>query len=166
MVTNLVKLNQIKITMRRLRIIFSFVLVALTTLLISCSSGTQAKIPLVYTPEKIAQLQVFAEPVETAKEQMTILRGFIEDENWTDTRTFMHGPLGSLRQDVRILSKKFLPKEQTEAAEIAQNLFSHFDRIDIAAKERNYSLAEAQYVEALDDLETFLNLIPQTKNNS
>jgi photosystem II protein PsbQ len=148
--------------MKILRSILSVVLVLVSTILVSCSSPTQAKIPTVYSPEKIAQLQIFVEPIEAAKEKMTTLKGFIESQNWVDTRTFIHGPLGELRQDMRTLSGKLLPKEQTEAQKLAQDLLSHFERIDAAAKERNASLAQAQYVEALSDLETFLDLIPQT----
>lgn len=147
--------------MKVLRSIVSVILVLLTSALVSCSSPTQAKIPTVYTPEKIAQLQIYAEPIETAREKMTTLKGFIESQNWVDTRTFIHGPLGELRQDMRTLASKLLPKEEKEALKASQDLFIHFERIDAAAKERNSSLAESQFMEALNDFETFLDLIPQ-----
>jgi photosystem II protein PsbQ len=152
--------------MRIFRSFLSLVLILVTTLLVSCSSPTQAKVPTVYTPEKIAQLEAFVEPIDTAREKMATLKELIEQENWVDTRTFIHGPLGSLRQDLRILSSKLLPKDQGTAQKIAKELFSHFERIDAAAKDRNAGLAETQYVEAIKDFDAFLDLIPQSGDNS
>jgi photosystem II protein PsbQ len=146
--------------MKLFRPILSLVLVFVTTFLVSCSSATQAKIPTVYTPEKIAQLQPFREPVASAKEQMETLKGFIQAKNWTDTRTFIHGPLGGLRQDMGIVSRKLLMKDQKTAQNLAKELFVHFEKIDAAAKARQSDTAEAQYLEAVKDLDAFLALIP------
>jgi photosystem II protein PsbQ len=148
--------------MRLFRPILSLVLVFITTFLVSCSSPSQAKIPTVYTPEKIAQLQPFREPVALAKEQMETLKGFIQAKNWTDTRTFIHGPLGGLRQDMAIVSRKLLVKDQKTAQSLAKELFVHFERIDAAAKARESDTAEAQYLEAVKDLDAFLALIPNS----
>ncbi|WP_017295594.1 photosystem II protein PsbQ [Geminocystis herdmanii] len=146
--------------MRLFRPILSLLLVFVTTFLVSCSSPTQAKIPTVYTPEKIAQLQPFREPVALAKEQMETLKGFIQAKNWTNTRTFIHGPLGGLRQDMAIVSRKLLVKDQKTAQNLAKELFGHFERIDAAAKDRNDIAAQEQYLEAVKDLDAFLALIP------
>lgn len=146
--------------MRLFRPILSLVLVFVTTFLVSCSSPTQAKIPTVYTPEKIAQLQSFREPIASAQEQMETLKGFIQAGNWTDTRTFIHGPLGGLRQQMTIVSRKLLVKDQKTAQNLAKELFGHFDRIDAAAKDRNSIAAQEQYLEAVKDLDAFLALIP------
>jgi photosystem II protein PsbQ len=146
--------------MKKFRTLLSLVLVLVTTLLVSCASPNQARIPTVYTPEKIAQLQIFAEPIKDAREQIKTLKELIETENWVDTRTFIHGPLGELRQTMSILARKLLPKDQKLAQQIAQNLFFHFERLDAAAKARNSSLAETQYVEAVKDFDAFLDLIP------
>lgn len=146
--------------MRLLRPVLSLVLVLVTTLLVSCSSPNQAKIPTVYTPEKIAQLESYRAPIVTAREKMETLKGFIDAENWVNTRTFIHGPLGELRQDMMILSRKLLQKDQQAAQNLAKELFGHFEKIDAAAKDRNSVLAQAQYSEAIKDFDAFLNLIP------
>jgi len=148
--------------MRFLRPILSVLLVLMTTLLVSCSSPTQAKIPTVYTPEKIEQLKTYLSPIADARNQMAELKELISKENWVDTRTFIHGPLGELRQDMTILSRKLLLKDQKPSQELARELFSHFERIDAAAKERNFNVAQAQYQEALKDFDAYLDLIPQS----
>ncbi len=147
--------------MPRLRSIISLLLVLVTTVLVSCSGPTQAKIPTTYTPEKVAQLQVYVEPIEAAREKMSVLQGFIAKQNWVDTRTYIHGPLGQLRQDMLGLSKSLLPKDQKVAADLAKKLFGDFERIDAAAKERNSYQAEVQYRQAVQDFDAFLNLIPK-----
>ena len=146
--------------MPRFRTIVSLILVIVTSLLVSCSSAPAAQIPTVYSPGKIEQLQVIATPVREYREQMTRLEGLIAKNNWVDTRTFIHGPLGHLRQDMNNLSASLLVKDQARANELAKNLFNHFERIDAAAKERNANVAVAQYNEAINDFNAYLKLIP------
>jgi photosystem II protein PsbQ len=146
--------------MRLFRPILSIILVLVTTLLVSCSSPNKAKIPTVYTPEQITQLQRFRDPIAEAREQMDILQGFIEDENWVDTRTLIHGPLGELRQNMAIVSQKLLKKDQKTARNFAKELFNDFDRIDEAAKARNSSGARAAYGRAIQDFDAYLDLVP------
>lgn len=147
--------------MKIIRNLLSVVLILITTLLVSCSSPTAVKIPTVYTPEKIAQLQVFTEPLEIARTKMATLEQLISSEDWVNTGSFIHGPLGELRQDIRTLAGKLLPKDQPTAEAIAKEIFQHIERIDAAAKERNLNMAKSQYAEAIADFDAFLNLIPK-----
>jgi photosystem II protein PsbQ len=145
--------------MPRLRSILSIILVLVTTFLVSCS-GPQATIPTTYSPAKIEQLQVYVQPIQEFRDRMSVLEDLIASKNWVDTRTYIHGPLGQLRQSMLGLSRSLLPKDQDKAAQLAKNLFVHFERIDAAAKEKDSSLAVAQYQDALEDFDAFLNLIP------
>ena len=146
--------------MRLFRPLLSIMLVLMTTLLVSCSSGNKAKIPTVYSPEKIAQMQQFREPIAEAREQMDELKDLIQNQNWVDTRTFIHGPLGELRQNMAIVSKKLLPKDQKPSQQLARELFNDFDRIDEAAKERNQIGAASAYNRAIQDFDAYLDLVP------
>jgi len=146
--------------MLRFRSFISLILVLVTTFLVSCSSPEVA-IPTTYTPEKIAELQVYIQPVEEAREKLDVLRGLISDQNWVDTRTWIHGPLGKLRQDMLGLSRSLLPKDQDEATRLAREVFGHLERLDASAKERSLSAAGVQYAEALKDYDAFLKLIPK-----
>lgn len=146
--------------MKRLKPILSVLLVLVTTLLVSCSSPSKAKIPTVYTPAKIEQLQLYREPLAVTREQMSVLEEYIKSENWVDTRTFIHGPLGELRQAMTNASSRLLQKDQKPAQNLARELFGHLERIDAAAKDRNSNLAQSQYFEALKDFDAYLDLIP------
>lgn len=146
--------------MPRFRSILSILLVLVTTLLVSCGGSPSAQIPTTYSPEKIEQLQVFVEPINEARQQLSELKGFIADQNWVDTRTFIHGPLGQLRQEMLGLSRELLPKDQKQATDLAKKLFADFERLDAAAKDRSALRAQAQFQEASTDFDAFLNLIP------
>ncbi len=148
--------------MKILRPILSLCLVLVTTLLVSCSSGNQAKVPTIYAPEKIEQLQEYLSPITSARARMSELQELIKEQNWVDTRTFIHGPLGGLRQDMTILNRKLLEKDQKPSQALAREFFSHLERIDAAAKERNYNVAQAQYNEALNDFDVYIDLIPKS----
>lgn len=147
--------------MGKFRAILSLVLVAVTVLLVSCGSPT--KIPPTYTSEKVSQLQTIAAPIEAARARMTELQDLIRAKNWVDTDTFIHGPLGELRQSMSYLSRNLLPQDQKQAAELTKNLFGHFERLDAAAKSQDYVSASQQFSEALKDFDGFLNLVPKPK---
>lgn len=146
--------------MKFFRSLLSLMLVLVTTLLVSCS-GPQAEIPTTYSPEKIAQLQVYVQPIEAAREQMTNLGTLLSEQNWVDTITLLHGPLGHLRADMLGFSRSLLPKDQDAATELAREVFSHLERLDATAKERLVAQAAIQYKEALKDFDAFLNLVPK-----
>ena len=146
--------------MSRLRSLLSLVLVLVATVLVSCSSP-QVEIPTTYSPEKIAQLQVYATPIAEARERMETLQGLIADQNWVDTQTYIHGPLGQLRQEMLGLSRSLLPKDQDKAAALAKEVFGDLERLDAAAKDKISSQAQIQFQEAIADFDNFFDLIPQ-----
>ncbi|ACK66142.1 photosystem II protein PsbQ [Rippkaea orientalis PCC 8801] len=146
--------------MSRLRSILSIVLVFVTIFLVSCGSP-KASIPTTYSPEKIEQLQVLIEPVTEAREKMSVLKDLIADQNWIDVQTYIHGPLGGLRQQLRNLSTSLLPKDQKPATDLAKELFNRLERLDAAAKERSISGAEAQFRQAVRDFDAYLDLLPK-----
>ena len=147
--------------MGKFRAILSLVLVAVAVVLVSCGSPT--KITPTYTTEKISQLQTIVAPIQASRERMPELAKLIQAKNWVDTDTFIHGPLGELRQSMSYLSRNLLPDDQKQANELTKELFGHFEKLDAAAKEQDYSLASKQFVEAIKDFDGFLDLIPKPK---
>lgn len=146
--------------MLRFRSILTLVLVLITTFLVSCGGSPETKVPPTYTPDKIEQLQVYVAPINEAREKMAIVADLIAKKNWVDTRTYIHGPLGGLRLQMLNLSRSLLPQDQAKAADLAKQVFAHFERIDAAAKDKNAELAYNQLQEALKDFDSFLELIP------
>lgn len=145
--------------MKAFRSLISLVLVLITTLLVSCSSP-EVQIPTTYSPEKIAQLQVYVEPIAAARETLETIPALIAQKNWVDTITLIHGPLGLLRAEMLGLSRSLLAKDQEASADLAKGVFGHLEQLDEAAKLRNVSAANYHYSQAIKSFDAFANLIP------
>lgn len=146
--------------MPRFRSILSLLLVAVAIFCVSCGNP-KASAPTTYSPEKIEQLQFLAEPIEEARENLSVLKTYIADQNWIDTRTYIHGPLGGLRQQMSSVTRALLPKDQKAAKKLSEQLFSDFERLDSAAKARNTADAQRQYRDVVEHLNGFLDLLPE-----
>ena len=149
--------------MRILRSLLSLMLVLVATVLVSCS-GPKASIPQVYTPEKLQTIKIYRIPVKIAKKNIYSLSGLISDENWTDVKSVIHGPLGVLRRDLRYLSEALLPDDKEKSLEISEDLFLRLENLDAAADEQSYSDAIAAYNKVTADLDAYIKLIPDTED--
>jgi photosystem II protein PsbQ len=145
----------------RYQSILAVILAMVTTLLVSCSSPTATK-PPTYTPEKIAQIQSYATTVTELRDKMSNLGNDIQKRDWTEVGSFIHGPLGELRQKMSYITRELLPKEQPAAREAAKDLFTRLENLDAASSDANYQKAIDNYRAALQDFDAFLQLIPES----
>lgn len=146
--------------MIRFRSILSLILVCVTTLLVSCGNANVAKAPPTYTPQLVAELQRYAAPIEKVRDRLPELGNYIQQRDWNNVESFIHGPLGELRHDMSYIARTVLPQEQKSAKSMLEDISAHFERIDAAAKEGYYGLALENYNEVVSDLETFLSIVP------
>ena len=142
------------------RSLLAVMLTLVMTLLVSCSSPTVTK-PPTYTPDKIAQIQKYASTVTDLRETMPTLATSIQNRNWTEVGSFIHGPLGELRQKMSYLTRELLPQDQKAAREATQDLFTRLETIDLATQSGNYQKAVDNYRLAIKDFDAFLQLIPE-----
>lgn len=148
--------------MKIFRPILSLILVLATTLLVSCG-GPTASAPPTYTPEKLEKIKTYRIPLDIARERLPELGNAIANENWSDADSFLHGPLGLIRRDLTYLSNALLPDEQEPALNVAKDIFKHFENIDAAVNDKNYTVAIDQYKEVTSDLDVYASLIPQAE---
>lgn len=151
--------------MKILRSILPVILLLVTTLLVSCG-GPTASAPPTYTPEKLAQIKTYRISVDKARERMPELSDLIQEENWVDTRSFIHGPLGLIRRNMTYLSNALLEEDTEKATPLAKEVFKNLDDIDAAAKESNYSAAISEFNQAIRSFDAYLDLIPQTEEEA
>ena len=151
--------------MRIFRSILPVILLLVTTLLVSCG-GPSASAPPTYTPEKLAQIKTYRISVDKARERMSELSDLIKEENWVDTRTFIHGPLGLIRRNMTYLSNALLPEDTKKASPLAKEVFKSLDDIDAAAKETNYGVAISEFNQAVRSFDEYLEIIPQTEEEA
>ena len=148
--------------MVRHRSLLSLILVIVATFLISCSSPTVAKVAPTYTAAQVEQIQQYVPEIVRLRDRTTSeLQRLIQNREWTDVSSFIHGPLGELRLQMTYASRNFLPQAQNTARQATRDLFDHLVKIDQAAQNGSYQTATLNYREALADIDTFLQLIPK-----
>lgn len=145
----------------RYRSILAGILALLTVFVVSCGSPTATK-PPTYTTAQIEQIQKYVPKIIEMRDRMSELPSLLKDRNWVDVISLIHGPLGTLRQDMAYLTRNLLPNEQPAARKAAKDVFEHFEGIDKAAQENNYELAVQNFRDALKDLDAFVQLIPKS----
>jgi photosystem II protein PsbQ len=145
--------------MKIFRSILSLVLVLVATVLVSCGSP-QASAPPTYTPDKLQVINTYRIPLDTARENMSNLGELIQEKNWVNTRSYIHGPLGFLRRDFRYLSDALLPDDAKKAQEIADDIFLRLEKIDAAAKDKDARTVASEYTKAIGDFDSYFDLIP------
>ena len=147
------------------RPILSLILVLATTLLVSCS-GPSASAPPSYDATRLQKISVYRIPVDVAQKKLSDLGKFVSEEDWINTQTFSHGPLGLIRRDMTYLSKALVPDDQEQALELAKEIFDHFDDLDAAAQEKNYQIAISEYKQLVSEFDVYLNYISDKAGNT
>ena len=146
--------------MTRPRSIFALMMAFLMAFLVSCSS-VEAKVPTTYTTAQIQQIQRYVPTLTEFRSRMDKLGTLIQQRNWVDTKTYIHGPLGDLRNTMKTVSATLLPKSQQQAVDLTKSLFTDLVNIDLAAKDLDYAKVTASYQKAVNDFDSFLQLIPK-----
>ena len=146
--------------MTRPRSIFALMMAFLMAFLVSCSS-VEAKVPTTYTTAQIQQIQRYVPTLTEFRSRMDKLGTLIQQRNWVDTRTYIHGPLGDLRNTMKTVSASLLPKSQQQAVDLTKSLFTDLVNIDLAAKDLDYAKVTASYQKAVNDFDSFLQLLPK-----
>lgn len=148
--------------MKIYRSILALLLAVVTTFLVSCG-GPKAALPT-YTPDKLAKIEQLTTSVTALRDKMPFLEEKIQNRNWTDVGTYIHGPLGELRRYVSSLTRELLPADQKAANAAAKDLFASFEKIDVAATKAQSEVARQNYQAALKDFEAFLRTVPQANS--
>jgi photosystem II protein PsbQ len=149
--------------MRRFQAVLAVVLALVSTFLVSCSSGPVIKGPL-YSDAQLQQIQSYVADVQTVRDRLTTeLPPLIEQGEWNEVESFIHGPLGELRVKMARLARSLAPeKTQKAALEAAKDVFGHLNQLDEAAQNRDAVKAVRNYEAALQDFDALLQYVPQS----
>lgn len=142
------------------RPLISILLVFISVLVVSCGDGSQAKAPT-YSAAQLAQIQTTSKNVKALSDRLPELATLIQERDWNNVKSFIHGPLGDIRTRMSGLSRELLPGTKEQALAISKEIFVHLNKIDEAASNNDYKVAIRNYGEALKDLASFEKLIPQ-----
>lgn len=146
--------------MIRYRSILALILAAVTTLLVSCGSPSVAVKPT-YTASQLEQIQTSADTILALRDRLQELPPLIQQKDWNNVESFIHGPLGELRSKMSRLSRSLLtPDLQKGASAAAKDVFTHLNLIDEAAQAGDVTKALRNYNEALKDFDAFFKYLP------
>ncbi|MBP0000226.1 MAG: photosystem II protein PsbQ [Cyanobacteria bacterium SID2] len=146
----------------RYRSVLVSVLALMTIFLASCGDRPTAQAPT-YTPVALEQIEFHTARVSVMRERMSELERLIQAKDWTNVENFIHGPLGTLRQEISSINRNLLPESQRQGRQIARDLFRDLEEISLAAKERSFAQIAQNYPESLADFDEFLSLLPQAE---
>ena len=145
--------------MRQYRSILSLLLAAVAVFMVSCSSGPTVQGPL-YTDAEIQLLQTYKTNLQKFRDRAEELDGFIENEEWNNIKSLIHGPLGELRFRLSSITRSLEPSLQKSAGDLADDILDEIVGIDAAAANFDSSTAASQYVRMVNDFDSFIDLIP------
>jgi photosystem II protein PsbQ len=110
---------------------------------------------------QLAKIQLASKGVATLEGRLSELSALIDQKDWNNVRSFIHGPLGELRTRMVGVARELLPAQRQQALEIGKEIFVHLNKIDAAAADNNQVLAASNYSEALKDFAAFDALLPE-----
>ncbi|BAZ49102.1 photosystem II protein PsbQ [Nostoc ellipsosporum NOK] len=148
--------------MARQRSIFSLILVLLATFLISCGGPNVAAPPPTYTTAQLQKIQTYVPEIKAVRDRADELRDLIEKKDWIFVGNFIHGPITEAKLSMTYVTPNLLPKVQPQARQITKDFFSHLIKIDQAAKDGDSLVALNNYQAVFDDIDKFLELVPDT----
>ncbi|WP_374111906.1 photosystem II protein PsbQ [Phormidium yuhuli] len=148
----------------RSRSLFVSLLAGMMLFLASCGNAPPAE-PPTYTPDVVQRLESYAGDIQGMRDRMGELEQLIQERDWVYVDNFIHGPLGTLRQDMTLFNRNLLPQDQPPGRELAREVFRHLEAISLAAENSDYATATKNYREALTDLDAFLDLLPKSSGS-
>jgi photosystem II protein PsbQ len=145
--------------MGRFRPLLGILLAVVASCLVACG-GPAAKIPTTYTPEILQQVELYTPAVAELRDRFPELQGYIQQKDWVNVQSFIHGPMGEMRSRVNRLANTLLTKDKPQAQSLAKEIYTHLERLDEAAANNQQVIAGQEYRNALDDFDSFLSLVP------
>ncbi|MEP0948480.1 MULTISPECIES: photosystem II protein PsbQ [Cyanophyceae] len=145
--------------MGRFRPLLGILLAVVASCLVACG-GPAAKIPTTYTPELLQQVELYTPAVAELRDRFPELQGYIQQKDWVNVQSFIHGPMGEMRMRVNRLAGTLLTKDKPQAQSLAKEIYTHLERLDEAAANNQQVIAGQEYRNALDDFDAFLSLVP------
>ncbi len=110
------------------------------------------------TKSQIAIRAASTEKLQVLSDRFDRLEKFVYAEKWNDVITYIHGPFGEIRRELRMIAGQLGKIQKETANDLANNLFKNFVKLDIAANEKDAIAAETAFKNALQDFEAIVKL--------
>lgn len=149
------------LVMKGYRSILACVLAFVTAFVVGCGSPQVAE-PPTYSNIQLEKIQEYKSNIVAIRDRSaTELTGYIQKGDWNNIDNFVHGPFGTVLQEMNYVVRNLLPNEQPEARKLSREVFEHLQEISEAATIGDRQQTVSNYQEAIKDLDLFLNKFPQ-----
>jgi photosystem II protein PsbQ len=113
-----------------------------------------------YTSAQKAQIEIFVPGVQDLRDQLPTIEGYIANKRWREIQTFVHGPLGELRERLSRVSRRLKGSDRATAEAASKDLFKHLVAMDEFAGQFDYKRAGNEYLAAVKAFDQFLSVVP------
>lgn len=111
------------------------------------------------TGSKAAALAASVAKLQVLSDRFDRLEKFVYAQKWNDVITYIHGPFGEIRRELRLIAGQLSKTQKETANDLANNLFKNFVQMDNAAKDKDAIAAERAFKNALQDFESIIDLV-------
>ena len=140
---------------KKVAIAFCLIMALVATLL----APVLTQSAMAQSESQAAALAASSAKLQVLSDRFNRLEKFVYAQKWNDVITYIHGPFGEIRRELRLIAGQ-LSKTQKEAAnDLANNLFKNFVQLDNAAKDKDAIAAENAFKKSLQDFESIVNLV-------
>jgi photosystem II protein PsbQ len=110
-------------------------------------------------PAIAAPNPIVMERLEVFKERFNNLEGYVKAQNWPTIKTYIHGPFGQVRQDIRQATGGLSTKDRVTAKNLTKQFVADLVKIDFAASDRDIDRTEAAFEQSRNDFDRLVSLI-------
>lgn len=114
-----------------------------------------------YSSAQKSQIEIFVPGVQDLRDRLPELESYIAGKRWREIQTFIHGPLGELRERLSRVSRRLKGSDRATAEAAAKDLFKHLVAMDEFAGQFDYKRAGNEYLAAVKAFDQFLSVVPQ-----
>ncbi|OIP68344.1 MAG: hypothetical protein AUK48_16000, partial [Oscillatoriales cyanobacterium CG2_30_44_21] len=93
------------------------------------------------------------EKLQVLSDRFDRLEKYVYSEKWNDVITYIHGPFGEIRRELRMVAMQLDKSQKVKANTLANDLFKNFVRLDNAANSKDAIAAESAFKSALQNFE-------------
>ncbi len=106
-----------------------------------------------------AALAASAAKLQVLSDRFDRLEKFVYAQKWVDVITYIHGPFGEIRRELRLIAGQLSKTQKVTANDLANSLFKNFVNLDNAAKAKDAIAAESAFKKSLQDFESIVDLV-------
>ncbi len=146
--------------MKLYRSILIFFLVLVTTLFFGLGISYSPTLAASDSSAQIEQVQEYASRLQVLRDRMSELEPLIQQQNKTEVKAFIRGPLGDLGTRFSAFQRSLSSKDQAKARRNIADIYNHLVQLDQATDAGDIGSSIEQYQAAIEDFDALLQLAP------